>query len=319
MPDKLPRERLLAIIELQNEIAASALHPETVMELVVHRARELLGAAAGVIELLEGEDMVYHHASGTAVDYLGLRLRADASLSGLCVARGEVLHCVDARSDGRVDSDACERVGAVSALVAPLRHGEAVVGVLKVYDPRPNYFGAADVTTLTLLSGVVASHMAHARDYSEQRFASEHDVLTGLPNRRAFDQRLAAEAARLRRHGGDVGLCLIDLDRFKAVNDTLGHAAGDEVLRAIARHLDDLRGEDAAYRVGGDEFALLLVGTGASGARLVYERVSAAVEADPACHGVGVSCGFTMVLPDPAMTLARADEALYAAKTHSGD
>jgi len=314
MDSALSRDRLLAIIDLQNEIAVTALDLDTVMELVVRRAQDLLGAAAGVIELVDGDEMVYHVASGTAEEYLGLRLDAGSSMSGLCVACGEVLHCEDARSDERVDAAACERVGAVSALCAPLRHAGIVVGVLKVYDPTPFYFDDADVRTLTLLSGVIAAHMAHASDYEEQAHAGAHDALTTLPNRRVFDVRLAAEASRLRRHGGTVALCLLDLDRFKSVNDRYGHATGDSVLRAVARHLGELRGEDAAYRIGGDEFALLLVGATEDGARQVVERIAADVAGDPRCRGVGVSCGITMVGDDPVAALAQADAALYAVK-----
>jgi diguanylate cyclase (GGDEF)-like protein len=310
----LPAEKLLAIIDTQNEIAATAPELDAVMALVTRRAQELTGAAAGVIEMLERDEMVYAVTSGAAQPYRGTRLPADASLSGLCVARGEILHCEDAAADDRVDREACERVGAGSLLCVPLRHAGAVVGVLKVYDPRPRAFADDDVQTLSLLSGVIAAHMARSSHYAEERYASRHDVLTGLPNRRCFEERLAAEAARIRRHGGEVALCLIDLDRFKHVNHTLGQAAGDEALGAVARHLDGVRGEDGAYRIGGDEFALILVGADEAGAGLAAERIRAAVAADPGCHGVGVSIGIAFLGTDPAAALALADAKLYAAK-----
>ncbi len=311
----LPPERLLAIIDAQNEIAAAELDLGAVMTLITRCAQEITGAAAGVVEILDGEEMVYEVASGTAVAYLGARLRADSSLSGLCVARGEILHCEDAAADDRVDGEACERVGARSLLCVPLRHAGEVVGVLKVYDPRPHAFTQDDVQTLSLLSKLIAAHMAHSSAFEERHHASRHDSLTGLPNRRCFDERLAAEAARIRRHGGEVALCLLDLDRFKQLNDTRGHAAGDAALRALARHLRDLRGEDAAYRIGGDEFALLLVGTDEAGAGLAVERIRAALAGDPACDGIGVSAGIAFLGSDPAATLALADSKLYAAKT----
>jgi diguanylate cyclase (GGDEF)-like protein len=189
-----------------------------------------------------------------------------------------------------------------------------VVGVLKVYDERAHAFDAADVETLSLLSGVIAAHMAHAGEFENHQHASAHDPLTGLPNRRSFDERLAAAASRIRRQGGNVALCLLDLDRFKRINDTHGHAAGDDVLRSVAGHLAGLRGEDVAYRVGGDEFALLLDGATENGARQVANRLALAIRADPACDGVGVSWGLAMVGADPADTAAQADAALYGAK-----
>jgi diguanylate cyclase len=308
-------DRLLAIIETQNEIAATALDLDAVMALVVRRAQELVGAAAGVVELLEGDEMVYHVASGTARGHVGLRLRSDESLSGMCVARNEILHCQDASADDRFDLEACRQVGAVSMVCVPLRHEQSTVGVLKVYDPAASAFDAADLQTLELLSGVIAAHMAHASAYQDEHHASNHDALTGLSNRRGFDDRLATEAARVRRHGDDLALCLLDLDGFKEINDTLGHAAGDDVLRAVARHFSEVRGEDAAFRLGGDEFAFMLVGAGAEDARAVAERINGAVREDPACRGVAISWGIALLTDnDPVGMIARADAALYEAK-----
>jgi diguanylate cyclase len=316
MPDTLSKQRLVAIIETQNQIASSSLDLQRVMDLVVERAQRLVGASAAVVELIEGDEMVYQAVSGTAENHAGLRLSAEASMSGLCVATGRTLYCSNASRDDRVDRAACERVGATSMVCVPLVYESAVVGVLKAYDPRPDAFAEGDVVALKLLSGVIASHMAHANDYQEQRHASIHDALTGLANRRAFDRRIAAEGARARRYGDTSAICSLDLDGFKQINDTLGHAAGDEVLRAVARHFDVLRGEDEAFRVGGDEFAMVLVGATVEGAELVARRIEAAIAEDPACCGVTISCG-TAVLDaaDPLAAVEHADAELYSAKS----
>ena len=315
MERELPPERLLAVIETQNEIAATALDLDAVMALVLRRAQQLAGAAAGVVELLDGEELVCHVASGTASKDVGLGLRAESSLSGLCISRGEVLYCEDAATDERVDAEACRQVGAVSIVCVPLSHEQQTVGVLKVYDPRAGAFDVADLQTLQLLSGVIAAHMAHATDYRDQQQASIHDALTGLRNRRGFDDRLATEAARVRRHGDDLALCLLDLDGLEGVNDALGHAAGDDVLRAVARHFTEVRGEDAAFRLGGDEFAFMLVGAGEADARGVAERINASVLEDPDCRGVTISWGIALLTDnDPVGMIARADAALHDAK-----
>jgi diguanylate cyclase (GGDEF)-like protein len=315
MGDALEPDRLLAVIETQNEIASTDLDLNHVMERVALRAQELVGAAAAVVELFDSGEMVYCAATGTAGDHVGLRLAAANSLSGMCVALGEVLYCPDCETDERVDRDACRRVGATSMLCVPLFKDDSAVGVLKVYDPRANAFDISDAETLRLLSGLIAAHMAHASDYEQQLHASHHDQLTGLPNRRDFDTRLAAEAARARRHDSELTVCMIDLDGFKLVNDTFGHASGDEVLRAVARHLDSLRGEDGAYRLGGDEFALLLVGTDEVGADIVLRRLAEAVRADKASLGVTLSFGVASLDGgDPMSTVEFADLALYEAK-----
>lgn len=315
MPDGLSKERLLAIIETQNRVAASSLDLQRVMDLVVEQAQRLVGAAAAVVELIEGDEMVYRAVSGTAEEHAGLRLRANGSLSGMCVATERALYCSDAASDDRVDRAACERVGAMSMMCVPLLHKSAAVGVLKAYDPRANAFAEDDLVALGMLSGVIASHMAHATDFQEQQHASTHDALTGLPNRRAFDRRVAAEGARARRYGDTSAICSMDLDGFKQINDTYGHAAGDEVLRVVAAHFDVLRGEDEAYRIGGDEFAMILVGATIDGAELVARRIETVVAADPDCRGVTVSFGAAILHgADPLDSVENADAKLYEAK-----
>jgi diguanylate cyclase (GGDEF)-like protein len=101
------------------------------------------------------------------------------------------------------------------------------------------------------------------------------DPLTGLPNRRAFDDDLAREASRVRRHGRVLSLAVLDVDGLKAQNDRYGHDAGDDHLRTVALVLRSaLRNEDVAYRIGGDEFAVLLPDVDAPDAHFLRERLA---------------------------------------------
>jgi diguanylate cyclase (GGDEF)-like protein len=311
----LSAARTLAIIETQSAIASASLTLDGVMALVVSRAQEITGAAAGVVELIEGEEMVYHAVSGAAEPFAGVRLAVKTSLSGRCLLQNDVLLCEDAEDDPRLDREACLKVGARSMLCAPLVHGERAVGVLKVYDPNAYAFGEDDVTTLRVLSGIIATAMAHAGDFELQRYESRHDTLTGLPNRRAFDEQLEREIARASRYSGKLTLCLADLDAFKAVNDRQGHAAGDSVLRAVATILKRLRDTDQAFRFGGDEFAVIFPGVDYVSARTAVHRAQTAVERDQACLGVGLSWGLADLSAQDANTLMmRAEAALYKAK-----
>src|SRR5207253_2310191 len=115
---------------------------------------------------------------------------------------------------------------------------------------------AQDEAVVQLLAGLLAPHLYDGPGSEARPPESRLDALTGLPNRRAFTVRLGAEVARVRRHGGHLALCLVDVDGFQEVNDTLGRVVGDEVLRGVARNLSRVRGEDEAFRVGADEFAL---------------------------------------------------------------
>ena len=147
------------------------------------------------------------------------------------------------------------------------------------------------------------------------------DEVTGLYNRRFFSIRLEEEVSRYRRFNHPVSVVLLDLDSFKAVNDELGHAAGDETLRAMADILlKQSRGINVICRYGGDEFAVLLVETSKSGARLYADRIRYVLSTWTFAHGRRVTASFGIaslpedVAPAADELIRAADEALYAAK-----
>jgi diguanylate cyclase (GGDEF)-like protein len=164
----------------------------------------------------------------------------------------------------------------------------------------------------------------NARLVTELRRMSLTDALTGVGNRRAFDEALSQEVARARRQGGGLGLVLLDLDHFKAVNDTLGHPVGDEVLAAFAGRLRSVTREaDRLFRYGGEEFALLVAGAGPAGAlsaawRAVRATAAAPLVAHPRSVSVTCSAGVSALAPADGRAggglVARADAALFAAK-----
>lgn len=148
---------------------------------------------------------------------------------------------------------------------------KAVAGeTVRFSGPCPSASGQPkwwDVVVTPIMAGSnVTGVLSISRDSTAERqkseeleWASEHDALTGLPNRRAFQSRLQAAVLRAMHDGSNVGLLLVDLDHFKHVNDTLGHAAGDEMLKQFARRLKaGMKGEAFVARVGGDEFAIVI-------------------------------------------------------------
>ena len=168
-------------------------------------------------------------------------------------------------------------------------------------------------TLTTALSAALVQHELLAR----LEHLSMSDPLTGLGNRRAFDEALAVEMARARRAGGPMGIVILDVDRFKQFNDRYGHQAGDDALVAVAQVLaHQARAEDRACRIGGEEFALLLPGADDAATVAVAERVRHAIQhQDAPVTGVTVSLGVaTSRGDDPKGLLAIADARLYAAK-----
>jgi diguanylate cyclase len=307
--------QLRAIIQTQTEIAASDLDPHAIMRLIAERAQKLTRASAGLIELLDDEEMVYTVTTGEAEPYNGMRLQAASSMSGLCVREEEVLRSDDTSKDPRVDAAACKRVNAASMLCVPLAHHDETIGVLKVYSPEPHHFDDTDVETLELLSDLISAHLSHANLFETEARENRRDPLSGLPNRRAFEERLPVELARAARFG-PLSLCLLDLDGFKGVNDRLGHPAGDQVLREVGRILDGSRLADDCFRIGGDEFALLMPGTDGDEAFIAATRIAEDIRAAALGQGV-ISASFgiaTRVDHDGEALIATADSELLAAK-----
>jgi diguanylate cyclase len=144
---------------------------------------------------------------------------------------------------------------------------------------------------------------------------SLEDDLTGLWNRPAFERRLREEVARVRRYRRPCSVCLADLDDFASVNETYGHEAGDEVLRRVASLLDTFRTADSAFRIGGDEFAMILTETDLPGAAVVRGRLEKLI-ADAGLYDVTMAMGVAEVLPEDTAedVLKRVARALHARK-----
>ena len=185
----------------------------------------------------------------------------------------------------------------------------------------PTVGGIFLVILYALTHFLEASVQARVSAEAEARLAYL-DPLTGLPNRLRFDQSLAEAVERAGREGESFTLAFIDLDGFKAVNDTLGHAAGDALLKGVAARLGEpLRASDTLARIAGDEFAVILPTTASpAAAERVAKRLLGALEApfdlSGASYRVSASIGFALSSPTgtPDVLLAQADRAMYVAK-----
>jgi diguanylate cyclase (GGDEF)-like protein len=313
---------LSAIIETQTDIT-SELRVERVTNVIAERAMALTNATGAVVEIADGDAMVYRAVAGAAMPFLGLRSKRKGGLSGLCVATGEILRCDDSEADPRADRTTCRRVGARSMLIVPLINRGTTVGVLKVFSSRIAQFGELDLEVLRLLAGFIASAIAHAAAYEAAAHSAMHDALTGIANRALLLDRLGHELAATGRSRKAVGVVFIDLDGFKQVNDRHGHRGGDAVLIEVARRLERLmRAGDTVARLGGDEFVVVTPNLEAPAALdAIVDRIRGAVSRSIVCEGqrlrVGASIG-TCFANDPEAhpeaLLALADGAMYAEK-----
>lgn len=255
------KEMLLEIIHTQAEIAKAGMDLGSVMALVAARAQYLTRAAGAVVELAEGDEMVYRAASGSAERQLGLRLKSGTSLSGRCVQERHILYCADSETDERVDRMASRKVGLRSMIVVPLNHLDSTVGVIKVLSPEVDAFSEADIQVLNLMSELIAAAMFHAVQFetSELYHRATHDAMTGLANRALFFDRLRQSLAQAGRNGERLGILNIDMDGLKPINDQYGHRAGDTAIRELATRMRQAcRESDTVARLGGDEFGVIL-------------------------------------------------------------
>jgi diguanylate cyclase (GGDEF)-like protein len=234
--------------------------------------------------------------------------------------------------------------GALSELCVPVRHRGRTVAVINLESTRLGAF-AAQVQLLATVADQIAGAIANAHQYAQLvettrqlevktralEEANEHlakaietlhhistqDGLTGVANRRHFDETLALEWRRAVRNGNPLSLLLLDIDHFKAFNDSAGHQAGDDCLRNVAQTLRESlqRATDVVARYGGEEFAILLPETDEQRARFIAASLCERIAKDGA---VTVSIGVSTVVPsrDTAIEelVRNADEALYEAK-----
>jgi diguanylate cyclase (GGDEF)-like protein len=188
---------------------------------------------------------------------------------------------------------------------------------------RHRLSGGERIRVGAFVATYVAAGDAAGRHLEDLARLARTDALTGLPNRRALEEELARAAARAVRAGSPLSALVLDVDRFKQVNDGHGHAAGDSVLAAVAaRAAGALRAGDLVARIGGEEFAVVLPGADLGRAREAAERIRAAIAAEPiAAAGLALavtaSVGCATLAPgeaDGRDLLARADAKLYEAK-----
>jgi diguanylate cyclase (GGDEF)-like protein len=181
--------------------------------------------------------------------------------------------------------------------------------------------GALALLALALLTFVLARPLLRAFRWTEEQASEARvDALTGLANRRALEEIIAAEISRAERFEHQLAIVLLDLDRFKEINDSFGHAAGDVMLRTVSRLLTSLaRQGDTVARWGGEEFVVVLPETDLAGARRFAERLRRTIEAHPVGEmRTSASCGVaTMLHGDDVEALLRAaDQGLYQAKAN---
>ncbi len=245
------------------------------------------------------------------------------SQAGYLLETGEPVIVADWRTEQRFAQPSLTReMGILSGVAVPIRTNAELSYVLGVQTREQRDFSEPEVTFMLTVANVLGTAIERHRREEQMRYDAMHDALTGLANRTLFVDRLRRALARARRRGTSVAVLFIDLDDFKFINDTLGHEAGDEMIRMIApRLVESVRVTDTVARFGGDEFTVLIEDVEvAEDAMLVARRIiddlSAPTELSSRIYHVGASIGVAISSggEDPEAMMRDADTALYDAK-----
>jgi diguanylate cyclase (GGDEF)-like protein len=297
----------------------------TLLDEVVGAVAETLDVQlCGVLKLRADEEIL------DMISMVGMRTQELQSLpagrgtqAGYALRTREPVVAEDLREETRFDPRSLLEQGVVSGMNAVIEGHERPFGVLTAHSAHQRSFSPDDVNFLVAVANVLSAAVERHRKEEITRHAALHDPLTGLPNRALVLDRLDLALARRRRDGIDVAMLMLDLDRFKIINDSLGHAAGDDLLLALASRLrGSMRPSDTVGRLSGDEFVVVCerpagVRHVVALAERIGEAVSRPFELASGEHFLTASIGIAMAegAEDTSSSLLRdADAAMYRAK-----
>jgi diguanylate cyclase (GGDEF)-like protein len=273
-------DRLKTLLALSRTLSSSLDLADILREFSASAA-ELVGATATEVSRLDRE----RDALVMLVDYVDGRTNitaeggevyplADYPATRQVLETGEAMAIrVSNADDDPAERALLEKRGQRSLLMLPLVARGETIGLMEIVDTADRSFAAEDVEYCRAMCDVLAVAIHNALLFAEMQEFAERDTLTAVYNRRLFDRELEAALARSRRSGEPLSVLVVDLDDLKRINDTGGHAAGDDALRALADALRaTVRAGDTIFRLGGDEFAVVLPGATAEAARTVAER-----------------------------------------------
>jgi diguanylate cyclase (GGDEF)-like protein len=321
--------RRQTLLERLSRIQRSIVHRaalQDVLDGIVAGASELLGDEISTLRLVEPHNpsqTVLSAASGVSGELMEALRRGPVGdgVGGRAIAENRLV-VEEAYASWEGGLPEYRERGLQSAMAAPVHENGQPMGSLTVASFRPGRtYSQTEQDVLSAFAEHASLALTDARNFEDAMHQAFHDSLTGLPNRALFLDRLELAHARARRSGRPIAVLFMDLDTFKNVNDSLGHAAGDELLVLVAGRLRRwLRPSDTAARFGGDEFAVLVEDLDTSnGAQIVAQRILDSLREPFAIQGqeilVGASIGIaSSAQPGSDDLLRGADLAMYRAK-----
>ncbi len=326
--DQLVHE-LAALLEV-SEAASGASDEVSLASMLADRMRRATGTDAAIISRWDDSSTVLRELWRDGVN--GPEMRTDVTDSPLRRAvlrdgRPVVVHAETLESVPEVIQ--LRLLGGRTLICMPLNAGGRTIGIVELISfQAPRHLDEAEMQAAEAMASLAATGLEKVRLLGQLRNAADMDLVTGVHNHRYLQERLRQEVARSARSHSPFGVLMLDLDKFKPVNDRYGHADGDRVLHNVGATLKaHVRTSDVVARYGGDEFVVLMPDTSVEHAELVARRVVAGIVArrhpmsDGTEVGVGVSAGLAVYPTDgrtSAQLLQAADAAMYEAKRTGG-
>ncbi|HET7748859.1 MAG TPA: diguanylate cyclase [Terriglobales bacterium] len=278
--DQQERARHLAFL---NSVSKTAISSEDAQQMLAEIVGEIQKnfqfdhIGIGILDYAT-KDIEIKAEAGTTAKALGKRIPLGVGIVGR-VARTNEVALVQNTDDGRLLGILRE---SRSVLCLPITYGDSMLGVLNVESQRENAFSPQDVLIMNTLADLLATALHNAFVVQKLQQQSITDGLTGIKTRRFFWEALTGEWRRASRSGRPFSVVMIDLDKFKEVNDSMGHLEGDLVLARVGRLLEQkCRQSNVVARYGGDEFVILMPETGVEQAQILSERLRLWIATDP--------------------------------------
>lgn len=257
---KLANREVFSLYELAREFSSSLNLNET-LDMFTKKVREFVPFSTCALYLLDESkrNAVASHVEGENADLLSLRqVKVGQGATGKTLKRREAIQSVDPDLD--LTHTQPELVGKYSTMASvPLMADDELIGAITIYSHDLTSYGDEHIRLLETISRIAAEAIAKTLKHDETRTHALTDPMTGLPNARSLQMQFEKEAQRANRGGTSLQLLMLDLDGFKAINDSFGHKAGDKMLSEISRVISgQLRDYDFLARYGGDEFVALV-------------------------------------------------------------
>lgn len=322
------REKELSSINRLTNIVISSMDIKEIFEGFSQQLKEVIAIDWAAITLVENEQLCFSALSGTISSpwQTGERIPLEGTGTQWVLKQGKSLYQPDLGQHRMFWTEENLVKGGIHSVVySPLLVTGKGIGTLIVANLHPNAYSAKQLQLLEQLASQIAAPIENSRLYTQAEEKARIDDLTGLFNRRHFEERLEDELARHSRYGGTFSMLILDLDSFKAYNDIYGHLAGDRLLRHVGKIMKNtIRSADQAFRYGGDEFTIILPETNIDDAYMVAERTRKEIAAEMKALNIILTCSIGLVhYPTNGTTfntlMETADTALYYAKTKGGN